>query len=241
MCRRQPTGRTPGASGPSQTSHSIARCGSTIFGEATRLAAHSNLSRCGGAVARVVVLAWVVLDRDVGKPAALGHSGVTWDDRAGDQRARRKPAEASLAFYRDTLGFEVRLDVGGGKMRWITVGRCCPGCPTSRRGRPTRPFRLRLPARRRRLSRPDHWSRRGLRRSSTDFFACIQWTWWPGRYDLQDRSIARISPKAIALLLNAEPPLAEIPKDAEHASQSFERLASGLFKTHQITEGSTLG
>ena len=30
--------------------------------------------------------------------------------------------EASLAFYRDTLGFEVRLDVGGGKMRWITVG-----------------------------------------------------------------------------------------------------------------------
>ncbi|MCU1622929.1 MAG: hypothetical protein JWL79_1774, partial [Frankiales bacterium] len=30
--------------------------------------------------------------------------------------------EASLAFYRDSLGFEVRLDVGGGKMRWITVG-----------------------------------------------------------------------------------------------------------------------
>jgi catechol 2,3-dioxygenase-like lactoylglutathione lyase family enzyme len=30
--------------------------------------------------------------------------------------------EASLTFYRDTLGFEVRLDVGGGKMRWITVG-----------------------------------------------------------------------------------------------------------------------
>jgi catechol 2,3-dioxygenase-like lactoylglutathione lyase family enzyme len=30
--------------------------------------------------------------------------------------------EASLAFYRDTLGFEVRLDVGAGKMRWITVG-----------------------------------------------------------------------------------------------------------------------
>jgi uncharacterized glyoxalase superfamily protein PhnB len=30
--------------------------------------------------------------------------------------------EASLAFYRDTLGFEVRLDVGRGKMRWITVG-----------------------------------------------------------------------------------------------------------------------
>ena len=30
--------------------------------------------------------------------------------------------DASLAFYRDTLGFEVRLDVGGGTMRWITVG-----------------------------------------------------------------------------------------------------------------------
>ncbi|BBY16947.1 VOC family protein [Mycolicibacterium litorale] len=30
--------------------------------------------------------------------------------------------EESLAFYRDTLGFEVRLDVGGGTMRWITVG-----------------------------------------------------------------------------------------------------------------------
>ncbi len=30
--------------------------------------------------------------------------------------------EASLAFYRDVLGFEVRLDVGYGAMRWITVG-----------------------------------------------------------------------------------------------------------------------
>jgi len=30
--------------------------------------------------------------------------------------------EASLAFYRDTLGFEVRLDVGQNKMRWITIG-----------------------------------------------------------------------------------------------------------------------
>ncbi len=29
---------------------------------------------------------------------------------------------ASLAFYRDTLGFEVRNDVGKGEMRWITVG-----------------------------------------------------------------------------------------------------------------------
>jgi catechol 2,3-dioxygenase-like lactoylglutathione lyase family enzyme len=30
--------------------------------------------------------------------------------------------EASLAFWRDALGFEVRSDVGGGRMRWITVG-----------------------------------------------------------------------------------------------------------------------
>ena len=30
--------------------------------------------------------------------------------------------EASLSFYRDTLGFEVRLDVGYEGMRWITVG-----------------------------------------------------------------------------------------------------------------------
>jgi len=35
--------------------------------------------------------------------------------------------EASLAFYRDGLGFEVRTDVGSGKMRWITVGP--PGQP----------------------------------------------------------------------------------------------------------------
>jgi predicted enzyme related to lactoylglutathione lyase len=30
--------------------------------------------------------------------------------------------EASLAFYRDTLGFEIRSDVGHDRMRWITVG-----------------------------------------------------------------------------------------------------------------------
>ena len=35
--------------------------------------------------------------------------------------------EASLAFYRDTLGFEVRKDVAYGGMRWITVGP--PGQP----------------------------------------------------------------------------------------------------------------
>jgi uncharacterized glyoxalase superfamily protein PhnB len=30
--------------------------------------------------------------------------------------------EESLTFWRDTLGFEVRLDVGQGTMRWITLG-----------------------------------------------------------------------------------------------------------------------
>lgn len=35
--------------------------------------------------------------------------------------------EASLTFYRDALGFEVRSDVGKGAMRWITVGP--PGQP----------------------------------------------------------------------------------------------------------------
>lgn len=37
--------------------------------------------------------------------------------------------EASLAFYRDLLGFEVRQDVGYQNMRWITVGP--PGQDTS--------------------------------------------------------------------------------------------------------------
>ena len=35
--------------------------------------------------------------------------------------------DKSLAFFRDGLGFEVRLDVGYGDMRWITVGP--PGQP----------------------------------------------------------------------------------------------------------------
>jgi len=30
--------------------------------------------------------------------------------------------DAALAFYRDVLGFEVRMDVGYEGMRWITVG-----------------------------------------------------------------------------------------------------------------------
>ncbi|MFC7790370.1 VOC family protein [Microbacterium sp. MAHUQ-60] len=31
-------------------------------------------------------------------------------------------ADESVAFYRDILGFEVRMDVGQGRMRWVTVG-----------------------------------------------------------------------------------------------------------------------
>jgi predicted enzyme related to lactoylglutathione lyase len=30
--------------------------------------------------------------------------------------------DASIAFYRDVLGFEIRNDVGYGNMRWITIG-----------------------------------------------------------------------------------------------------------------------
>src|SRR5271166_6799410 len=30
--------------------------------------------------------------------------------------------DAAVDFYRDTLGFEVRNDVGSGRRRWITVG-----------------------------------------------------------------------------------------------------------------------
>jgi predicted enzyme related to lactoylglutathione lyase len=42
---------------------------------------------------------------------------------------RHDDPEASLAFFRDALGFEVRSDVGSGQMRWITVGP--PGQPST--------------------------------------------------------------------------------------------------------------
>ena len=45
--------------------------------------------------------------------------------------------DASLAFYRDVLGFEVRSDVGQGTMRWITVGR--PASPIRPSSWPRRP------------------------------------------------------------------------------------------------------
>jgi catechol 2,3-dioxygenase-like lactoylglutathione lyase family enzyme len=41
--------------------------------------------------------------------------------------------DASLAFYRGTLGFEVRNDAGYAGMRWITVG------PADQPGLPVRP------------------------------------------------------------------------------------------------------
>jgi catechol 2,3-dioxygenase-like lactoylglutathione lyase family enzyme len=48
--------------------------------------------------------------------------------------------DASLAFYRDTLGFEVRNDVGYGGMRWITVGPpASPARPSSCTRRPPAP------------------------------------------------------------------------------------------------------
>lgn len=31
-------------------------------------------------------------------------------------------SEESLTFYRDVLGFELRMDVGKGNMRWLTLG-----------------------------------------------------------------------------------------------------------------------
>ena len=37
--------------------------------------------------------------------------------------------DAALAFYRDVLGFEVRMDVGFKGLRWITVGP--PGQPAT--------------------------------------------------------------------------------------------------------------
>jgi len=43
--------------------------------------------------------------------------------------------DASLACYRDTLGFDVRGDVGYGDMRWITVG---PGPAVLGRGHASR-------------------------------------------------------------------------------------------------------
>ena len=55
-------------------------------------------------------------DRD----AALAFSGM--DITIHSSFLPHDDADAALAFYRDLLGFEVRLDVGYDGMRWITVG-----------------------------------------------------------------------------------------------------------------------
>jgi hypothetical protein len=47
------------------------------------------------------------------------------------------------------------------------------------------------------------------------------------RTRLARRGLAAPWVQGIALLVNAEPPLAEIPKDGEHPSRSLERLACG--------------
>ena len=45
----------------------------------------------------------------------------------GRVRLQVSDLERSLRFYRDVLGFEVRLDVGYAGMRWLTIGP--PGQP----------------------------------------------------------------------------------------------------------------
>ncbi len=56
----------------------------------------------------------------------------------------------ALAFYRDTLGLELRNDVAREDFRWITVGA---GVATRRRDRPHE-LPERQPGRRRRARRP---------------------------------------------------------------------------------------
>ena len=58
--------------------------------------------------------------RSRGHRAAAGMTGM--DITIHSSFLPHDDPEASLAFYRDTLGFEVRNDVGYGGMRWITVG-----------------------------------------------------------------------------------------------------------------------
>ncbi|REK86389.1 hypothetical protein DY245_32515 [Streptomyces inhibens] len=58
--------------------------------------------------------------RSAGHGAA--HSLIVMDITIHTSFLPHDDPDASLAFYRDTLGFEVRSDVGQGTMRWITVG-----------------------------------------------------------------------------------------------------------------------
>jgi catechol 2,3-dioxygenase-like lactoylglutathione lyase family enzyme len=68
---------------------------------------------------------------------AVHHSFLPHDD-----------PDASLAFYRDALGFEVRNDVGRGRMRWITIGPAGDDGTTIVPAPPTSP------------ARPSSWTRR---------------------------------------------------------------------------------
>jgi catechol 2,3-dioxygenase-like lactoylglutathione lyase family enzyme len=58
--------------------------------------------------------------RSAGQGAAISLTAV--DITIHASMLPHNDPDASLAFYRDTLGFEVRNDVGYGGMRWITVG-----------------------------------------------------------------------------------------------------------------------
>ncbi len=52
----------------------------------------------------------------------MPHSIKTMDITIHASHLPHHDADASLAVYRDTLGFEVRNNVGYGGMRWIRVG-----------------------------------------------------------------------------------------------------------------------
>jgi predicted enzyme related to lactoylglutathione lyase len=58
--------------------------------------------------------------RSAGQPAAVIVTAMDITIHASS--LPHNDPDASLAFYRDALGFEVRTDVGSGTMRWITVG-----------------------------------------------------------------------------------------------------------------------
>ncbi|GAA2215177.1 VOC family protein [Nonomuraea monospora] len=56
------------------------------------------------------------------RPFADAHSVTGMDISIHSSFLPHDDPDASLAFYRDVLGFEVRDDVGYDGMRWITVG-----------------------------------------------------------------------------------------------------------------------
>src|SRR5688572_24434374 len=58
--------------------------------------------------------------RSTGRRTAISLTGM--DITIHSSFLPQDDPEAALAFYRDTLGFELRNDVGYGGMRWLTVG-----------------------------------------------------------------------------------------------------------------------